>query len=873
MPNRVRRERRWLIAALILSLFAGTLSLSPCAQTGSVTDPQPGHESDGLNFKRKEWDPEKLARELWLWHELNRQRLARARGVDATEIENTVINNDINDVSVLQGDESVITPVNLFDLNGRAVLFTPAGVGYTISNPAAAFDSNLGTKLDLTVAPAVNPKADAEPGDDAYILQSLGFDFNFYGTSYGSVAVSSNGFLTFRPAGASDAFFNNDSVDSGESLSDLQANLPRIAAYWHDLDVRSASAQGNNGIFFRRDSDRVLVTWNNVPDFPNSPSIPVGVHRFQLTLFSDGRILFTYATAQLTQTALAGISPGNSTQFPSLADLDNPPASTFSGPVAEFFSTNVMVDVLGTVRAFYATHPNRDVYDFIYLVTDFNFTLGGNAFAFYSPVRNPTGGIGQSAFDRDPDAKLGGRQIQGILNLSNITEQYPDLPTTRFLGANHALSIMGQEQGHRWLAYVQYPGADPKLLLGRQDAHWNFFLNIEATISNAAAPRSSSAEGSVWRETSPGSFTSVNLIDGYSRLDQYLMGFRPATDVPDTFVITNPTNTGGRTRASGPRPNVTLNGTRQTITIDQIIQANGPRTPDVASAQKDFRAAVVLLVRQGVQPSALTLNKVTRYRLAWESYFAQSTDYRASVNTGLADQTGSRTIAVVSAASYGATLAPAEITALFGQGLTAGGTEVATSQPLPTTLAGTQVLVNGVPAPLFFASPGQINFEVPRFTAATTTAFSPPVQSGTAMIEVTSNGQLIRAGAPQVAPAVPAVFTFNQSGTGPAVAIDALTFTLPPFDAKRATGEPNIITLFGTGLGSDATDTGGDVASSVQAMIDNNAATVTYAGPAPGFTGLNQLNVVLPANITSGTHTLVVARNGVASNPVTIAIK
>jgi uncharacterized protein (TIGR03437 family) len=430
---------------------------------------------------------------------------------------------------------------------------------------------------------------------------------------------------------------------------------------------------------------------------------------------------------------------------------------------------------------------------------------------------------------------------------------------------------MGQEQGHRWLSYISFPG-NQTLLLGRDDAHWSFFLNIESTTSSAAAPRSSSMEGNVWRDNGNGTFTSVNLIDGFSRLDHYVMGLRPASDVPDTFVIANPFNT-VFDREDGPRPNVTVNGSRQNVTINQVLQANGARNPNSTNAQKNFRAAVVLLTRQGTQASAATLNKITLYRLAWESYFAQSTDFLGAINTGLADQTVSRVIAAASAASFKATLAAGEIAALFGPGggLTNGFVEAATSQPLPTALAGAQVRVNGVLAPLFFASPTQINFQVPRSTTATTSFPSSP--SSTALIEVFVNGQMVRAGAFQIAPVTPAVFTLNQSGTGAAAALDAFTNTREPFNAKQANGQPNIIAVFGTGLGADATDVDANVNASVAATIDGAPATVNYAGRAPGFTGLNQFNVVFPANITSGTHTLVVSRNGIPSRQVTFAVR
>ncbi|MGE0128556.1 MAG: hypothetical protein AB7U82_10795 [Blastocatellales bacterium] len=855
------RARRWFVVALILAFFAPALISRPSVQTNkrlAARHAAAFMHDDGE--KKKGLSRDRIAREAWVWHQVNQQRLEQTNALAAD-----FINQDINDISVIQDDGRLIIPSNPFDLNGRSVQFAPGIAGYGITAANAVFDNNLGSKLDLTIAPAVNPKQGADPGDDAYIIQDLGFSFNFFGSTFSSVAVSSNGNLTFRPGSVSQSEFDDGAVSSIASLTEFQQGLPRIAPYWHDLDARASQTTGGNGVFIRKDADRVVVTWNNIRDFPNDPTVDNGVHRFQVTLFNTGRIVCAYESAQLTSQALAGVTPGNSSSVPTIVNLNSPPSSLFTAPVAEFFSTDVIVDTVGAVQAFYATHPNRDVYDFVYLITDFNFSLGG-AFAFYLPIRNDATGIG-SPTGASPDASsINSQRIQGILNLSNISTDYPASPVTRFLGANHALSVMGQEQGHRWLSYVSFPGNDT-LLLGRDDAHWSFFLNIESTISSLAAPRSSSAEGNVWRDNGAGTFTTINLIDGYSRLDQYLMGLRPASDVPDTFVITNPSGTAA-TRESNPFPNVTASGGKQNVSINQILQANGARNPSSTTAPKSFRAAVVLLTRQGTQASAATLNKVTLYRLAWESYFRQSTDGLGTINTGLADLTTARTIAATSAASFQLTLSPAEISALFGDGLS-GGTAAATSQPLPTQLAGTQVRINGVFAPLFFVSPTQINFQVPRSITATTG----PVSSSTALIEVLNNGQLIRAGAFQIAPATPAIFTLNQSGTGAAAAVDAFTGASEPFNAKQSNGQPNIIAVFGTGLGADVTDVDGNANGSTQATIDGAQATVNYAGRAPGFTGLNQFNIVFPANITSGSHTLVISRNGIPGRQVTFAVR
>jgi len=221
----------------------------------------------------------------------------------------------------------------------------------------------------------------------------------------------------------------------------------------------------------------------------------------------------------------------------------------------------------------------------------------------------------------------------------------------------------------------------------------------------------------------------------------------------------------------------------------------------------------------------------------------------------------------VSAASFsGAAIASKAIVAAFGPNL-ATTTAVASSVPLPTTLAGTTVKIRDSAgteraAPLFFVSQGQVNYQIPDGTVA-----------GPASVTVTSGDGRVSSAALQVVTAAPSIFTANASGSGAAAAVDAFTGTPGPFNATQANGQPNIISVFGTGLGADATDVDGNVNASAQATLDGNPATLLYAGRAPGFIGLNQFNLQLPVGIAAGTHTLVITRNGRASNTVTITIR
>jgi uncharacterized protein (TIGR03437 family) len=811
--------------------------------------------------------PEELAEERWLLHQWHQQQLSELPAAEQQRLAADTVMQDINDISVIQNSSLISRQPNNFDLNGRSLVFTPAGRGYTVSNTALAFDSNLGSKLNLTTAPAINPKTNAEPGDDAYLAQDLGFNFPLFGDSYAIVCISSNGSLVFRNAGTVTDLFNLSAV-SHESLLELRAGSPRLAPYWHDLDARAVATPGANGIYLRRETDRVVVTWNNIRDFINDPGRDTGVHRFQVVLFRDGRISFNYDSVQLTSKALVGLSPGTTLNTPALVNFSALPGNVFSSAFAEFFTLDPGIDELAVAKTFLQNHANRESYDFLYVMTDFYYDLSGGQ-ASYLPIRNEVRGSGLNTFDNDPNGTLGARRIQGIINLSNISALYPDSPVQRFLSGYNVLGVLAQQTGQRWLAAARYTGGDSKILLGRDEANWSTFFNTESTMSSPAARRSSAMEGHYWEELSGGRFASNSLVDGYSQLDQYLMGLRPASQVANSFVLTNLSNTGGVDRAAGVRVGIVVSGSRQTVTITEVVAANGVRSPDVSTARKNFRAAFVLVTgNQAAAPELI--NKITRIRLAFESYFAQATDYQASLDTALTEQTAPRVIAAASAASFKNVLAPGEIAALFGASL-ANGKATATSQPLPTTLANVQVRINGVPAPLFFVSPGQINFQVPRETTATNP--SPGFISTTALLEVFNNNQLIRAGAIQLAPVTPGIFTLTANGRGAAAALDALRGTPAPFDARQANGQPNVISVFGSGLGSDGTDVNGNHSASVQVTFDGMPGTVLYAGRAPGFTGLNQFNVQFPAGLASGTRTMVFSRNGIPSAPVTVTIK
>ncbi|MGH9935370.1 MAG: hypothetical protein ACREAM_03935, partial [Blastocatellia bacterium] len=244
-----------------------------------------------------------------------------------------------------------------------------------------------------------------------------------------------------------------------------------------------------------------------------------------------------------------------------------------------------------------------------------------------------------------------------------------------------------------------------------------------------------------------------------------------------------------------------------------------------------------------------------------------------------------RAVASVSAASFsGAALASESIVAAFGVSL-ATGVEAANTLPLPTTLAGTTVKVKdsaGVErsAPLFFVSPGQINFLIPPGTA-----------SGVAMITVTGGDGAVSMGNVNIAPVAPGLFAANANGQGVAAAtalrvkadgtqifepiarFDAAQNRLvaTPIDLGPDLGSASdqvFLLLFGTGLRFRS------ALPAVTCVIGGVNSEVSFAGAQGDFVGLDQMNVRLPRSLAGrGEIDLVVTVDGKATNTVRISVK
>jgi uncharacterized protein (TIGR03437 family) len=216
---------------------------------------------------------------------------------------------------------------------------------------------------------------------------------------------------------------------------------------------------------------------------------------------------------------------------------------------------------------------------------------------------------------------------------------------------------------------------------------------------------------------------------------------------------------------------------------------------------------------------------------------------------------------LVNAASYGSAIASDSVATIFGGNLaqtTASATLDANGQ-LPVELASTRVEINGVAAPLFYVSPGQINLVVPGGLTAGT---------ATVVIRSTVFGST-RSGAALVRAVAPGVFTSDASGAGPGAILNAVTYRPAPFvvqTADIAADTRTRIAVYGTGLRYAGTVT----ALAQDSAGNRHSLTVEYAGVAPGFFGLDQVNLLLPPDLDgAGTVSLSLTADGNAANVVT----
>jgi uncharacterized protein (TIGR03437 family) len=217
---------------------------------------------------------------------------------------------------------------------------------------------------------------------------------------------------------------------------------------------------------------------------------------------------------------------------------------------------------------------------------------------------------------------------------------------------------------------------------------------------------------------------------------------------------------------------------------------------------------------------------------------------------------------IVNAASFKPQVSPGALASIFGSNFTGAGQDAIASLPLPPNLGGVSVLVNNVAAPVLYSSSGQINFQVPWET-----------KPGPATVVVNTGGIKGNQVSITVEAAAPGLFV-----SGSHAIVQNSDFTLNSSSNPAKAGGTIIAYLTGAGAVSPqpadgaAAGSSSKVTTAVSATIGGQSADVSFAGLAPGFVGLWQFNIVVPAVTSKGDVPLAITVGGQASNTANVSV-
>lgn len=201
-----------------------------------------------------------------------------------------------------------------------------------------------------------------------------------------------------------------------------------------------------------------------------------------------------------------------------------------------------------------------------------------------------------------------------------------------------------------------------------------------------------------------------------------------------------------------------------------------------------------------------------------------------------------------SSAPGGAPLSPGEFVTAFGANL--AGATMQAGAPYPLTLGGVTVTVNNLPAPIYLVSSGQVSFLVPY-----------AVNGSTANVVIKNSTGTSNTVTLPLASTSPGIYSVDDSGAGYGVILHA-DYSLVNTASPARRGETVLVYLTGLGAVTPAVADGVAAPSNplskvslttqqLQVYMNGQPAVVQFAGLAPGFSGLYQLNVTVPMNLTA----------------------
>lgn len=367
----------------------------------------------------------------------------------------------------------------------------------------------------------------------------------------------------------------------------------------------------------------------------------------------------------------------------------------------------------------------------------------------------------------------------------------------------------------------------------------------------------------------------------FTDLDLYLMGLLGPEQVADQYLITDPAVASAATSNACNAP--TPAGSWVTIRPADVIAGAGPRLPGASASQNEFRRGTIVVSRDGLlSESAMALYTYFARRgedrapvlvksgvapAEMQNPFFLATRRRATMSTQLRTANWPTITAggVVNGASGSTSIGQGSYVALYGERLISADAVSTPSTTLPRTLADVTVYVNGERAPLYFVSDTQVNFQLP---------FEVPV--GKASVSLVSRGGPSNAAWIDVTAAAPGIIVY---GNNRAAAQNADGSVNTP---EQGAQPGSVVTAYLTGIGPLSTPVATGVPApanplaratlAARATVGGQAAMIEFLGLTPGFAGLAQVNLSIPARLAPGDHPLQVTIGTAASNAPLIRV-
>jgi uncharacterized protein (TIGR03437 family) len=691
--------------------------------------------------------------------------------------------------------------------------------------------------------------------DDGTAYLTLPFSFQFYGTAYSGVCVSSNGALYFTPdAPTCSAItdFANVDLASATTPSDLPAVLP----FWTDL---SFAVPGAGAVYYQGfgtpGNRRFVIQWANA--YAATSTSPVN---FQVVLTEGtNSVTFQYQTVNLGSgdpasnggSATVGIhTTGGLAGGQQLEWSYNVPVLS-NGYALVFQTSAAPAAPVLTAPANAATGVASPA------LLSWNTASGATSYDVRVGTTNPPALVTNTAATSYTTSALTGSATYYWQIVAKNSAGSTPSPIYSFVeaaaasggGGGGGVPIGGGGGGTPAAVTISWANPAP--------------IVYGTPLSSAQLNANASVAGTYYYTPAAGAVLNAGT-------QTLTVSFQPVTPGAQ-MVIASVT--------------ITVTPAPQTIVFPAIPNQTTDVTSLTLSASSSSGLPVVFSVVSGpatVSGKTLTLTGTGAVTVEADQPGNSNISVAAPVRQTFQVSLGSVLISsVLNAASYvNAPLAPDAYAVIFGSGF-ATQSQQAGAPPLPITLGGVSATITDsagttLPLLLYYVSFSQINFVVPEGLAA-----------GSATVTITNSAAKTNTYAVSLAAVSPALFTSNASGTGPAAAFfivvspggssqvvstaacfgTPLTCNAVPIDLS-APGTQVYLNLYGTGI------RGASGLSGVSVTAGNVPLQVTYAGLQPTYPGLDQINALMDPSLSgAGLVNVQVTVDGKAANPVGIAVK